>query len=191
VGGNWKGIDYMRSRSAKRSGNFTQTQVEQHAKFKLIISFLETITGLVRVSFKDYAVKMTGFNNAMGYNLQNGISGVYPAFTLNFSTILVSRGGLPNAIAPSAVANGNNINFSWTDNSGTGDAASTDKAILVVYCDSLKAAIYTTAGPDRSAGAGSLNATNFSGKTVETYVGFISEDGKMIANSFYTGQITL
>jgi hypothetical protein len=191
IGGNWKGIDYMRSQASKRSGNFTLAQLEQQIKFRLVIAFLETMTGLVRISFKDYAVKMTGFNNAMGYNLKNGITGVYPNFSIDYSMALISRGSLPNATAPSAVVSGNNIHFTWTDNSGIADAAPTDQAILVVYCEALKTAIYTTTGGDRSSGSGSLNVTNFSGQIVETYIGFISTDGKMIASSIYTGELTV
>jgi len=191
VGGSWKGIDYMRSQPSKRSGSFSQAQLEQQAKFKLLIAFLETMTGLVRISFKDFAKQMTGFNSAMSYNLKNAVTGIYPDFTIDYGLALVSRGDLPNAIAPSAVAAANNINFSWTDNTGTGSAKATDKAILAVYCPALKTTFYTTNGANRSAGTDTINVTNFAGQTVETYIGFISEDGRSIANSIYTGELTL
>jgi len=191
VGGNWKGIDYMRSQPSKRSGSFSQAQLEQQAKFKLLIAFQETMTGLVRISFKDFAKQMTGFNSAMSYNLKNAVTGIYPDFTIDYGLALVSRGDLPNAIAPSAVAAANNINFSWTDNTGTGSAKATDKAILAVYCPALKTTFYTTNGANRDAGTDTINVTNFAGQTVETYIGFISEDGRSIANSIYTGELTV
>ena len=191
VGGNWKGIDYMRSQPSKRSGNFSQAQLEQQAKFRLLILFLETMTGLVRITFKDFAKQMTGFNSAMSYNLKNAVTGIYPDFTIDYGLVLVSRGDLPNAIAPSAVAGDNSINFSWTDNTGTGSAKATDKAILVVHCPELKLTSYTTAGADRSTGTDTINVANFAGQIVETYIGFISQDGQSIANSIYTGEISL
>src|SRR5690348_4565658 len=83
IGGSWKGIDYMRSQPLKRSGTFTQAQLEQQAKFKLLVAFLQPLAGLLFISFRDYAVKMTGFNNAMSYNLRNAITGVYPSYSID------------------------------------------------------------------------------------------------------------
>ena len=41
IGGSWKGIDYMRSQPSKRSGNFSQAQLEQQA---FILQWERTIT---------------------------------------------------------------------------------------------------------------------------------------------------
>lgn len=191
IGGSWKGIDYMRSQPLKRTGTFSQSQLEQQAKFKLLVAFLQPLAGLLFISFRDYAVKMTGFNNAMSYNLRNAITGVYPSYSIDYSTALVSRGILLNAGGPAVTATSGTVKFTWTDNSGAGSAKATDKSILVVYCDELKSVTYTTEGANRSTGEATLDASGFSGKTVETYLGFISEDGKLVANSFYTGQLAL
>ena len=40
VGGNWKGIDYMRSKGVNGNKNPTLSQLTQQAKFKLGIIFL-------------------------------------------------------------------------------------------------------------------------------------------------------
>src|SRR6266498_1548696 len=188
IGGSWKGIEYMRSRPAKRTNNPSQAQLEQQAKFAVVISFLETMVGLLRITYKNFAVKMTAFNSAMGYHIRYAIAGTYPDFAIDYSLALVSKGDLPNATAPAAVVSGNNINFTWTDNSGAGWALATDQAILVVYCAALNQTIYTTNGGARNAGAGSLNVSNMAGQTVQTYIGFISEDGKDVATSIYTGE---
>lgn len=55
----------------------------------------------------------------------------------------------------------------------------------------MRSAVYTTTGTDRSTGSDSLDVSNFSGKRVQTYIGFISEDGRLLANSFYTGELTV
>lgn len=102
-----------------------------------------------------------------------------------------SRGALPNATAPAVSISGSNVNFTWTSNAGTGSAKATDKAVLVAYCEDMRSAVYTTTGTDRSTGSDSLDVSNFSGKKVQTYIGFISEDGKLLANSIYTGELTI
>jgi hypothetical protein len=187
VGGNWKGIDYMRSKSGKRKGGNTPAQLAQQEKFKLAMQFLQPFSGLLSISFRDYAVKMTGINNAMQYLLNNAISGVYPAFSIDYPSVLISRGDLPNGGAPAAVLNAGAIDFSWTDNSGTGKALATDQALLVVYCADLKQVEWQLNGAKRSDAAGSLAVAQFAGKQVQTWLGFISADGKFIASSVFTG----
>jgi hypothetical protein len=191
IGGSWKGIEYMRSRPARRANNPTQAQLEQQAKFSVVIFFLETMIGLIRITYKGFAVRMTAFNSAMSYHIKYAVAGTYPNFEIDYSLAQVSKGGLPNATAPAAVLSGSNIHFTWTDNSGTGIALSTDQAIFAVYCPANRQTIYTTTGGARSAGSGSLNVAPMLGQTVHTYIGFISEDGKEVATSIYTGEFTL
>lgn len=192
IGGSWKGIDYMRSQPARRSGTQSQAQLEQQAKFKLVVQFLQSMTALVMTTFHNYAIKMTGFNSALSYNIKNVIKGSYPSYSIDYSKVLVSRGDLPNGSGPAATAGTKgDINFTWTDNSGMGKAAVTDFAVLVAYSATYNLTIYDLAGAQRSAGAATLDASTFGGETVEVYIGFISEDGKEVATSIYLGQVTI
>ncbi|QEC65989.1 hypothetical protein FRZ67_01205 [Panacibacter ginsenosidivorans] len=192
IGGSWKGIDYMRSQPSRKSGTTSQPQLEQQAKFSLIVKFLQSMTGLVMVTFHNYAVKMTGFNSALSYNIKNVITGTYPSYAIDYTKVLVSRGDLPNAGGPAAVAGtAGNINFTWTDNSGMGKAAATDNAVLVAYSSTMNLTIYDLEAATRNAAAATLNAATFSGETVEVYIGFMSEDGREVASSIYLGQVTV
>lgn len=191
IGGNWKGIDYMRSMPNKKAGSSTQAQLEQQAKFALMIKFISSMNGLLMDTFRNYAIKMTGQNSALSYNLKNAITGVYPAYSIDFTKVLVSRGDLPNALAPAAAKSSNNIAFTWTDNSGTGKAKPTDNTVLVVYCFDLNQTIYTIGTSTRADNGEDFDCSNFAGKKVQTYIGFISADNKEIANSIYTGEIQL
>lgn len=192
IGGTWKGIPYMRSQPAKRNSSSTPGQLEQQAKFATAMKFVNTMSGLLMVSFRNYAIKMTGINSAFAYTLKNALTGVYPNYTIDYARVLVSRGDLPNVLTPNAIAAaGSLITWSWTDNSGVGIAKPTDKAILAVYCAAMNLCIYTTGGAARSAVTDTIDVAPFSGKLVETYIGFISDDGKNVATSLYTGQLTV
>ncbi len=192
IGGSWKGISYMRSQPSKRSFNPTQNQLEQQIKFGLMVKFLSSMGGLIAIGFGNYANKMTGQNNALSYNLKNAITGVYPNFTITYPQVLVSRGDLPGALNPTAAAAaGGIINFNWTNNANTGKAKDTDLALLAVYCEATNQCIYTTGSAARNAGTDSLDVSAFSGKVVQTYIGFISADGYDIASSVFTGQLTV
>lgn len=192
IGGSWKGISYLRSQPTSRRTSFSQAQLEQQAKFSLVMKFLQTMTPLLTVSFRDYAVEMSGFNNAMRYTLINAITGVYPNFSIAYPVALVSRGDLPGAQNPTATSTvAGTVTYQWQDNSGMGKALPTDNSILVVYCPSRNQCIYTTSGAARNAGGDALLVGAFTGLQVETYIGFISADGKSIASSIYTGQLTV
>ena len=85
IGGNWKGIDYMRSKGSNGNKNPTLPQLSQQLKFALCIRFLQTMSGLVELGFKNFAVQKTGINSALSYLLQNAVTGVYPTFNIVFS----------------------------------------------------------------------------------------------------------
>jgi len=191
IGGTWKGIPYMRSKPLPVDREPSLAQLEQRARFSLITRFLQTMTPLVHVSFKEMAVKMSGFNSAFSYNIKNAVTGVYPDYEIDYSLALVSRGDLPNALNPAAALGaGTSINFTWTDNSGMGKAAPTDSSILVVYCPGRNQCIFDFAA-QRSTGTANIPVAAFAGEAVETWIGFISQDAKSVATSVYTGQLTI
>ena len=192
VGGTWKGIDYMRSKSSRRNFTPTQPQLEQQLKFTEAIRFVQTMSGLVEISFRNFAIRKTGINSALSYTLKNAITGTYPLYTIQYADALVSRGDLPNVLAPAVVSGaGSILTWSWTDNSGVGIAKPTDKAMLVAYCPALKQCIYTTGSASRSALTDSLNLAAFSGQDVYTWIGFISDNGQDVANSIYTDRFAV
>lgn len=157
-----------------------------------MLQFLQPIIGLIMLGFKAYAIRKTGYNAAMSYNIKNAVTGTYPAYQLDYSKVLFSRGDLPGALNASAVSTeAGKVTFTWSDNSGTGKAQSGDKALLLVYCIGMKQAIFTTGSALRSAATETLQVTEFSGQEVETWMAFISQDGKDLASSVYTGKLTV
>jgi len=192
IGANWKGISYLRRQSGSRRTVFSQKQLDQQAKFAAVMRFLQPMTPLLGTSFRDYAVEMSGFNNAMRYTLKHAVTGAYPNYSIDYSMVLVSRGDVPNAANPTAsAAVAGQVAFAWLDNSGVGKAAPDDNSILVAYCPARMQCIFTTAGAVRSSGSAVLNVASFSGQQVQTYIGFISADGRSIASSMFTGQLTV
>ncbi len=192
IGGTWKGIDYLRIKPSSVANPRTAGQVDQRSKFSTTLKFLQSMTDFLRVGFKLYANKMTQFNAAMSYNLNNAITGTYPNFMIDYASALVSRGGLTGAANGAVSSSGGLVEFTWTDNTGSGNAQATDKALLVVYNPAKDQAIYDNAGAARSVAAQNLAMPNdFIGDDVEAFIGFISEDGKEVANSVYIGSVTV
>ena len=192
IGGNWKGIDYMRVKPANVANPKTEGQVDQRSKFSTVLQFLQPLQGFLKVGFHAYAVKMTEFNSAMSYNVKNAITGEYPDYAIDFESALVSRGALTGALNPEASSPGlGQVQFNWADNSNDGNASPTDKAMVLVYNPVKNEAVYVTDGPERSTGTHTLTVPdNYSGDTVHAFIAFINEENE-VSNSKYVGEVVV
>jgi hypothetical protein len=98
----------------------------------------------------------------------------------------------PQASASATPVGSGTISFAWEDNSGVGNAKQTDKALIAVINPTKYEAVYDTAGAERTDTTQDIVVpADWVGEDVETYMGFMSEDGKEIANSVYLGTITV
>ena len=193
VGASWKGISYMRSLPQKVKNPRTELQLMQRAKFTLTLNFLKPMNGLLRTGWKMYAHRQSPINAAMSHTIANAITGTYPDYAIDASKVYVSRGSLaPAANAAATAAASRTVTFAWDDNSGSSAAKETDRALLAVVNPAKSEAVFDAAGAERTAGTQSVNLpADWLGETVETYIGFISEDGREVANSVYLGSITV
>ena len=191
IGGTWKGISYMRGIAASVSNPRTPAQMAQRAKFAAVIKFLQPLTPFLRVGFKNDAVRMSGFNSAMSYTVKNAITGIYPAFTIDYSKVLVSRGTLPGALNPLAVAGiAGAVDFTWENNTWETDAMADDQALLVVYNPSKNAAVSFTGAVTRAIGVQTITLPNsYTGDEVQCYIAFTNANQSVISNSEYVGGV--
>ncbi len=80
--------------------------------------------------------------------------------------LIVAVGGA--AISPSAAT----VDVTWTDNSGSGSAMATDKALILLFNATRGESVFTTAGPERSAGPESISVpSEYTGENVEVFLG--------------------
>lgn len=184
VGANWKGINYMRSKAVSVANPRTEGQVRQRTKFSVTLSFLQPLTDFLRVGYKMYAIKKTAFNAAMSYFINNAIIGDSHDFSIDPSKVLVSRGPLTPALNASATIQPGEVTVSWEDNSSSGSATSSDKALIVVYNVSKMEAVYTTSGATRSEQSQVMTIpADWDNDILSVHLGFISEDGTKVSNS--------
>lgn len=194
IGSSWKGISYMRGQAQHVKNPRSAGQVNQRTKFALVLSFLQPVVPYIRVGYKSQAAKQTEFNAAFSYTIKNAVTGSYPSYALDFTKIVVSKGGLTQVTGATATwdNNRNEVKIDWTDNSGVGNALATDKAMPFIYNKAKGETIYDTAGATRATHTQSLTVPNdWEGDKVEVYLGMVSDDGKEVADSIYLGEITL
>ena len=193
VGGKWKGISYMRAKATSVSNPRTDGQMSQRSKFALVLAILKPITGFIRVGYKKYTTKQTAFNAAMSYILNNAVTGSSSAdYSVDLAKVLVSRGNLTGAMNALASSANGVITLNWDDNSGSGNAAQTDKALIVVLNPVRAESVFDTGGNQRVATTEDITVSaDWVGESVEVFLGFITEDGKDVANSSYLGSVVV
>lgn len=192
VGSSWRGVPYIRSTGRKRSKGLTPKQEEQQAKFKVAAAFSQSMSDLFTLGFKDYAIRMTGTNYAQSLILKEAIVGTNPDFKIAFDRVLVSKGKLPNVEEPVvSTPKAGTIQFTWKDTDENGKEKPTDVAILVAYCPELNRTVFKP-GATRDTKSTELSVpSKWNGKVVHTWLSFMSANGKLMATSFYTGEVTI
>ncbi|MFI5192983.1 MAG: DUF6266 family protein [Chitinophagales bacterium] len=192
VGVMWKGLPVIRARPHRRTSGFSPLELQQQAKFSLMSGFLGPLIPLLNQTFRPEAAHLTGYNKAFSYNVKNAITGVHPELAIDYPVVLLGRGDLPNALSPSAASLvAGRLDFSWTDNSGKGRALATDQAFAAAYNEELKQWEYSLNLATRSAGTCTMDIKWISGNPLQTYLGFISADGKEITDTVYIGLVSL
>ena len=192
VGANWRHIAYMRSLPQKVRNPRTEAQLKQRSRMALVVSFLRPMTAFLRTGWKLFAKRQSAFNAATAYMLANAIRGTFPNYQIDFDKVLVTRGSLPPVISPALGGTGKVVSMQWGNNSNVGSAKTTDKALAVLLNPASGEVICIVDGATRVTGKQDVTTPDsWEGASVHCYLGFISEDGKEVSNSFYYGNHTL
>ncbi|WP_026063436.1 DUF6266 family protein [Pedobacter arcticus] len=193
IGGNWKGVDYMRSLPKASSKAPTALQSDQRIKFAAVMAFLKPISALISKGYQAATGARTPMNAAVSYHVKNAIMGASPDFEVDTTKVIFSQGDLAGpwaTIVESTLPA--SILFSWQDNTGTGLAEANDKAILLVYNATKSQYVSLENAANRSEGEVNLILpATFTGDEVDCWMSFSNEDGKRIATSVYIGKTTV
>lgn len=191
VGASWKGIDYIRSLPTTVNNPRTPAQVTQRNKFSAVVNFLSKISPLLKIGFRDYANRQTAFNAAMSYNLLNAVTEESGEFEMDYSKVLVTRGKLYRPKSGEVAFMNDEITVAW-DSDFSGNGSFTDSAIVLLYNTTKNEAVIENDKSERNQGVVGLTFPEYwKGDTVENFVSFISEDGKLISDSLYVGQVEI
>ncbi|MBS1563043.1 MAG: hypothetical protein JST39_01585 [Bacteroidetes bacterium] len=190
VGSKWKKLNVMHSQPGPRTGDPTAAQLDQQAKFGLALNFANDVKKLIKTTIPDND-RQTSFNTLVQQLLNEAITGSSNAYSIDYSKVTLTMGELENAYGFSvASAAAGKISWTWQTGSGVPEDP-TDRAVLVAYCEDLGRVAYKLSGAARQDTTDFLTIPLFSGKVVETWLSFISANGKEIAESVHTGQVTV
>lgn len=184
VGSNWKSVHYMRALAVSVSNPRTDKQQHQRTKFGMTVAFLKAINPYVRVGYKSYTQRQSSFNAAMSYIIRNAVKGSGLELSIDYSKVLVSRGSLMPVFNAKSIVEDNKVIFSWTDNSGMGDAAKTDLAMPLAYNKDKGEAVYLTAADTRAQATTELALPqSWAGDAFAIYLGFVDPYTGRVSNS--------
>lgn len=189
IGASWRGLDVMRSLPKKNNALPTEAQLEQRIKFGLMISFLSPIKNIIDRTYGTPSGSKSKFNLAMGYHLQEAVSGISPNFEVNYMKVVMSKGELLSPVAAAvAINNPSEVDFTWDNNSGTGLSNDDDKGVFLVYNPAKKLYVALESAINRQDLAATLEVPLiFSGNVVHCWMSFISASGKDSSTSVYLG----
>lgn len=184
VGSTWKSVHYMRALAVSVNNPNTEKQQSQRNKFSTALNFLKTMTPFVRIGYKNYTKDQSAFNAAMSYILKNATTGDGANAAIDYNKALVARGSLATAVNATVTVESGKASYTWTDNSGAGDARATDSAMLLAYNKNKKEAVYKVDSVTRSETKAELALpTNWSDDALAVYLSFYSTDSRNVANS--------
>ena len=184
VGSTWKSVHYMRALAVSVNNPNTEKQQSQRNKFSTALNFLKTMTPFVRIGYKNYTKDQSAFNAAMSYILKNATTGDRANTAIDYDKALVARGSLATAENATVTVESGKASYTWTDNSGAGDAQATDSAMLLAYNKNKKEAMYDIGSATRSETKAELELpTNWSDDALAVYLSFYSTDSRNVANS--------
>jgi Family of unknown function (DUF6266) len=191
VGSSWKGIPVIRSKPVRKKTGSSVLQEQQRARFLLMSRFLRPLTDLLNQTFKKSAVGMSCFNKAFSEN-KKAIAGDYPAIGIDFPRIVLSNGKLPLGEPPTITSpEAGKLLLTWKTGDGINLHLTTGSAFIAAYNEEFHRWIFgqfvITDGNSRCM----LDAIPFSGKLVQTYIGFISKGTQKISESRYMGLVNV
>jgi hypothetical protein len=186
----WNDIQVVRSLPKKSSKPATTAQQEQQFKMAMAVKFAVAVKKVFTAGYKNYAVRMSGYNAGVRDLLNYAITGESPNYRIDYSKVKVSTGNLHSESNEAVKAEAGQVVFNWTYEADP-EIAATDKALLVVYCETLGKCLFTLKGADRSTGTASIAVARFKGQEVHTWLAFISPDGNQTSPSKYTGIVTI
>ena len=134
---------------------------------------------------------MTSLNKAFSEN-KNAVRGDYPAVAVDFPKIILSKGKLPLGEPPTLTSpEAGKLLLTWKTGDGINRLLTAGTAFIAAYCEELNRWIFGQYLIEDNVNSFMLDVVPFKGKSVQTYIGFISESSQRFSESRYMGQISI
>jgi hypothetical protein len=193
VGASWRGKDVLRSLPKRVKRIPTPQQELQREKFTVVSAFLTPFYPVLRLYFGGNSATQTRVNNATSYHLKEAVLFADDVFEVEYNKVVLTKGDLTGLENPQvAAAEGGELNFSWVDNSGQGQAKADDKLVVALHEVTTNTSLYSLDAGERNDGSSTFDVPELLvGLEVHVWLGVASASGKNYATSVYLGIVTI
>ncbi len=192
---NKRGDDIIRAKSKKRRASNTVGQLAQQTKFGLVTSFMQGVSPVIKIGLKQVAAaeNISAHNYACRHALKNAVAGTEAQPELDYSKVIISDGGLSRISGVTAIKEGDEVKFNWTDSLVGAVGKLTDNVNLLVYNVTNGEFSYLMGEVIRSAKTANLPIPySETGDQLLFYLFFQSaSDLTLVSTSQYLGSVTV
>ncbi|MES3016401.1 MAG: DUF6266 family protein [Bacteroidota bacterium] len=193
IGSSWRDINYIKGLPKLSTKPKSQKQLEQQAKFALAIQFLLPVKNQLSIGYgKVKQGRATSYNTALQRVLNNAITGVYPAYEINYPFVSFSHGSLSQPEAVTVVPQSNTLLLSW-DNSVVGPNSNIgDLLTVLVYQPDSNSYVMGPPAVVRSSEAATIALpAHWLTKVVHIYMFYMSPETREVSPTYYAGSETV
>lgn len=194
IGSSWKSINYIKGLSKKRTKPASEEQLIQQARFFTIAKFIMPIASFVNLGFgRVNAATMTATNVAIQANINSAVVGTYPNFTLDYSKIRISQGGLQNGGMIGVSASIGILSITWSPEAIEIQRGELDDEVhILLYVPTIDEFLTAPVPPVRGDGAVDLEfPEHFKGEKGQVWLFFADRKGKRVSKTSYLGEVDL
>lgn len=193
IGKKFRGMDlivgpYRESNKPEKPG-----EIRQQSRFGMLNYFLNYISEVVNVGFKQYARKRSAVNAAYSYNCAHAFIEEGAELKLNFPKLAFSRGSVAIPNCPSvALTAPDELTFTWLLEAENQYTRMHDRASFVVWRAVENSPLVLINKVLRADLQFSMEiGKNWQGETLHCYMNFTNDSGKLAGNSFYVGAVEI
>ncbi|MCS3552365.1 MULTISPECIES: DUF6266 family protein [unclassified Sphingobacterium] len=193
VGSSWRSVDYVKSLPKITGKKATVGQMEQRTKFALAVAFLSPIKDVLNLGYSDKLQgKATGYNKALQFLLNNGITGTYPSLEIDYSKVVISKGALSNLMGVEwAEINAGELKISWSPEINKFNAFADDSVVLLMYNKTKNFFSIMESATRLDASLSLPLPVSYTGDTLEGWIFTGHRDGVKTSLSYYLGELVL
>lgn len=170
----------------------TETQMQLRTKFRMLTKLGSVSASFLKLGLLESKGEGTWLSRFISVNFDDGITGTWPAYELNFQKLIMSQGNVDLPYNPAAQLQGSDINVTWVDNSGIGNARDSDKAMFLVLNKDKNQSIADTEAADRETRQATYSLpASWNGDTVYVYFAMYRKEAKVASTSVFLGQFTV
>ena len=197
IGAKWRGQYVIKSLPEKSSKPASLGQLNQRAKFGMMIRFLKRAKPYIDYGFGTNGTGPTPMNEALSYNLSVGIKTTAGVAAIDYANLLLAKGDIPGAAGVVVTPASRMLKLVWDAYQEEGlDSVNTalrntDTVAYFVHNPVTNISLRGTVGGTRATmSANAPISSSFTGTPCHLWIFFKSADDRFISNSQYLGLVT-